>query len=114
MAGVVGQPLGGFALALGGEGNGAADLDDHVRHRFTHAGDQLVELGQVLGAGAVQFADVQVEHGGAGLVAINGLLNLFVHGHRDVFGEVGRHPLGAIGRHGDDHFFHVFRVQGIV
>ncbi|MOA02412.1 hypothetical protein D3C78_1218630 [compost metagenome] len=114
VAGVVAQPQGAFAFAFRGEGNRAADLDDHVRHGFTHAGDQLVELGQALGALAVQLAHVQVQHGGAGLVAIDGLLYLLFHGQGNVFREVFRHPLRAVGRDGDDYLFHVFGVQGIV
>ncbi|MCY1444102.1 hypothetical protein D9M71_605520 [compost metagenome] len=114
MAGVVGQPLGRLALVFRGEGDRAADLDDHVRHRLAHAGDQLVELGQALGALAVQFAHVQVQYGGAGFVAVDGLLHLLLHGHRNVFREVFRHPLGAVGRHGDDDLFLVLGVQRIV
>ncbi|MNR21174.1 hypothetical protein D3C85_1380610 [compost metagenome] len=114
MAGVVRQPLGRFTVAFRGEGNRTADLDDHVRHGFTHTSDQLVELGQALGALAVQFTHVQVQYGGAGFVAIDRLLYLLVHGQRNVFREIFRHPLRAVRGHGDDHFFHVFRVQGIV
>ncbi|MNQ93791.1 hypothetical protein D3C85_1092730 [compost metagenome] len=50
VAGVVRQPLGRLPLAFRREGDGAADLDDHVRHRLAHPGDQFVELGQALGA----------------------------------------------------------------
>ncbi|MNP42990.1 hypothetical protein D3C76_1367850 [compost metagenome] len=114
MAGVVGQPLGRFAVAFRGEGNRAADLDDHVRHGFAHTGDQLVELGQALGALAVQFTHMQVQDRGAGFIAIDRFLDLLVHGQRDVFREVFRHPFRAVRGHGDDHFFHVFGVQGIV
>jgi hypothetical protein len=49
----------------------AADLDDHLGHRLAHAGDQLVELGQALGTLAVRLAHVQVQHGGAGVSAID-------------------------------------------
>jgi hypothetical protein len=79
VARVVRQPLGGLALALGGEGDGAADLDDHLRHGLAHARDQLVELGQPLAALAVQLAHMQVQHGGAGVVAIHRLLDLLIH-----------------------------------
>jgi hypothetical protein len=47
----------------------AADLDDHVGDGLAHAGDQLVEFGEALGAFAVEFAYVQVQHGGARVVA---------------------------------------------
>ncbi|MNI60986.1 hypothetical protein D3C73_1162290 [compost metagenome] len=114
VTGVVRQPLGRLALPFRGEGDGAPHLDDHVGHRLAHPGDQLVELGQPLGAGAVQLAHVQVQHGSARLVAVDRLLDLLLHGHRNVFREVARGPLWAIGGHCDDHFFHVFRVQGIV
>ncbi|SPA31811.1 conserved hypothetical protein [Cupriavidus taiwanensis] len=114
MAGVVRQPLGLLAVILRRERDRAADLDDHVRHRGAHAGDQFVELGQALGALAVEFAHVQVQHGGTGVVAIHRLLHLLFHGHRNVFREVLRHPLGAIRGHGDHHLVHVLGVQGIV
>ncbi|MNN84727.1 hypothetical protein D3C81_2019240 [compost metagenome] len=57
---------------------------------------------------------MQVQNGGAGVVAFRGLVDLLLHGDRDVFRKVGRHPLGAVRRHGDDHLVHVFHVQGIV
>ncbi|MND82664.1 hypothetical protein D3C80_745040 [compost metagenome] len=114
VAGVIGEPLGRLALPFRREGDGAADLDDHVGHRLAHPGDQLVELGQPLGAGAVQLAHVQVQHCGTRLVAVDRLLDLLLHGHRNVFREVAGGPLWAIGGHCDDHLFHVFRVQGIV
>ena len=66
------------AVGLGREGDRAADLDDHVRHGLAHAGDQLVELGQALAALAVEFAHVQVQHGGAGVVAVDRLLDLLL------------------------------------
>jgi hypothetical protein len=52
----------GRAVGFGREGDRAADLDDHVRHRGAHAGDQLVELGQALAALAVELAHMQVQH----------------------------------------------------
>ncbi|MNO54520.1 hypothetical protein D3C76_449940 [compost metagenome] len=112
--GVVAQPLGRFAFAFGRKGNRATHLDDHVRYRFADPGDQFVELGQALGAGAIEFAHVQVEHRGARFIAVDCLLHLLIHGDRDVLREIIRHPLGAIGRHGDDYLFHVFRVQRVV
>ena len=41
---VVVQPLGLLALALGREGDRAADLDDHLGHGFLEASDQVVEV----------------------------------------------------------------------
>jgi hypothetical protein len=114
VARIVRQPQGGFAIAFRREGNRTADLDDHVRHGFTHTGDQLVEFRQALGTLAVQFAHMQVQDCGAGLITFDRFLHLLVHGQRDVFGEVFGHPFRAVRGHGDNHFFHVFRVQGIV
>jgi hypothetical protein len=111
VAGVVGQPLGGFALAFRGERDRAAYLQDHLRAGLADAGQQLIELGQALGALAVLFAHVHVQHGGAGVVAVHRLLDLRVHGHRDVLGEIGRHPLGPVGRGGDDQLLHVLDEQ---
>jgi hypothetical protein len=85
---------GHLAVGLGREADRAADLDDHVGHGLAHAGDQLVELGQALAALAVVLAHVQVQHGGAGVVAVDRLLDLRRHGDRDVLGEVRGNPLG--------------------
>jgi hypothetical protein len=79
VARVVGQPLGVRAFSLGREGDRAADLDDQVRHGLAHAGDQLIELGQALGALAIEFAHVQVQDRGARVVAVHGLLDLRFH-----------------------------------
>ncbi|MCY1371021.1 hypothetical protein D9M69_581480 [compost metagenome] len=57
---------------------------------------------------------MQVQHGGAGFIAFDRFLDLLIHGQRDVFREVFRHPLRAVRGHGNDYLFHVFRVQGIV
>ncbi|MNE17651.1 hypothetical protein D3C80_1106390 [compost metagenome] len=92
MTGVVGEPLGDITIILRGEGNRAADLDDHVRYRFAHAGDQLIELGQSLGALAIQLAHMQVKHSGAGVIAIDRHLDLLFHGDGNLFREVRRCP----------------------
>ena len=102
------------AFGLGREGDRAADLDDHVRHGLAHAGDQLVEHGQALGALAVELAHVQVQRRGAGVVAVHRLLDLRFHRDRDVFRKVRRHPLGAVRCGGDDELVLVFGEQGSV
>jgi hypothetical protein len=89
----------------------AAHLDDHVGHGLANAGDQLVELRQALAALAIKFAHVQMQHGGAGVVAVDRLLDLRFHGDRDVFREVADFELGAVGRHRDDEFFLVLGVE---
>src|SRR4029453_12150158 len=50
------EPLGVRALALGGEGDGAADLQDHLRHGLAEPAEELVELRELLGALAVELA----------------------------------------------------------
>ncbi|MCY1218349.1 hypothetical protein D9M72_302930 [compost metagenome] len=114
VSGVVRQPLGSLAIVFRCKRNRAADLNDHVRHRLAHAGDQFVEHGQALGALAIRFAHMQVQHAGACLIAIDGLLDLRFHGHRDVFGEIFRHPLRTVGGHRDHDLVHVLRVQRII
>ncbi|MNQ78578.1 hypothetical protein D3C85_934930 [compost metagenome] len=111
MAGVVAQPFGDFAVAFRGEGDGAADLQDHLRAGLADAGHQLVGERQALGALAVGFATVHVEHAGAGVVAVDGLLDLRIQGDRDVLEEVGRLPFRPVGSGGDDQFLHVFDKQ---
>ncbi|MCY1240411.1 hypothetical protein D9M72_532580 [compost metagenome] len=108
VAGVVRQPLGCLPVILRREGDRAAHLDDHVGHRGAHAGNQLVELGQALGALAVQFPHMQVQHGGAGVVAVHGLLDLCLHGDRNVFREIGRQPAGGVRCGRDDQRLLVF------
>ena len=102
------------AFSLGREGDRAADLDDQVRHGVAHAGDQLVELRQALGAFAVELAHVQVQHRGAGVVAVHRLLDLGFHADRDVFREVGGNPFGAVRRGGDDKLVLVLGEEGAV
>ncbi|MNZ82478.1 hypothetical protein D3C78_1011760 [compost metagenome] len=114
VAGVIRQPFGRFTVAFRGEGNRAAHLDDHFRYRFAHTGNQFIELGQAFGAFAIEFAYMQVEHSGARFIAVNGLLDLFVHGQRNVFWKVLWHPFRAVRGDGDYHLFHVFRVQRII
>ena len=96
--GVVGEPLRVRAFTFGGEGDRSADLQDHVRHRLAQSGEQLVELRQPLGALAVELADVDVQHGGAGLVAVHRLLDVLVHRQRQVLAEVVQLPLRAVRR----------------
>ena len=114
VARVVGEPLGGRAFGFGREADRAAHLDDHLGHRVAHAGDQLVELGQALAALAVEFAHVQVQHGGAGVVAVHRLLDLLLHRDRDVLGKVGGHPRRRVGRGRDDQGLLVLGIEGAV
>jgi hypothetical protein len=111
---VVGQPPGGVTLLLGREADRAADLQDHVRHAGADARQQFVELGQALGALAVLFAHVHVQHGGAGVVAVDRLLDLVLHADRDVLREIRRHPLGTVGRGSDDQLLLVLGIVGTV
>ncbi|MCY1443102.1 hypothetical protein D9M71_595010 [compost metagenome] len=111
VAGVVAQPLGDVAFGFRGEGDRATDLQDHVRAGFADAGDQFIGEGQTLGALAIGFATMHVEHGGTGVVAVDGLLDLRLERYRDVFREVGRLPFRTVGRGGDDQFLHVFDKQ---
>ncbi|MDT4851550.1 hypothetical protein FQZ97_857340 [compost metagenome] len=111
VAGVVGQPLGDVAVGFRGEGNRAADLEDHPRAGLTDTRQQFIELGQALGALAVFLTYVDVQDGRAGVVAVHGFLDLRAHADRDVFREIGRQPLRAIGRGGNDQLFHVFDKQ---
>ncbi|MCY1558704.1 hypothetical protein D9M68_956620 [compost metagenome] len=54
---------------------------------------------------------MHVEHAGAGVVAVDGLLDLRIQGDRDVLGEVGRLPFRTVRGGGDDQFLHVFDKQ---
>ncbi|MNK97264.1 hypothetical protein D3C87_1175850 [compost metagenome] len=111
---IVREPFGDIAIIFRGEGDRAADLDDHVRHGFAHAGDQLVEHGQTLGALAVQLAHMQVQHRGPGVVAVDGHLNVFFHGDWNFFREVRWNPGRCKRRGGNDQFLLVFGVHGSV
>ena len=113
VARVVVQPLGVGALAFGGEGDRAADLQHHLRHRGAQAIQQFVEHRQALAALAVGLAAMHVQHGGAGVVAVHGLLHLLLHRHRDVVGIAG-HVLGAVGGDLDHQGLLVFGQQGVV
>ena len=54
---------------------------------------------------------MDVQDGGAGVVAVDRLLHLLVDRYRDVFGKVGRHPLGPVRGDGDDQLVLVFGEQ---
>ena len=112
--GVVGEPLGVGAFALRGEGDRAPDLKDHVRDGLAQPAEQLVELGHALGALAVQLTDVDVQHGGPGVVAVDRRLDVLVHGQGQVLGEVGRLPFGAVRCCGDDQLLLRLREEGVV
>ncbi|EDS99882.1 hypothetical protein BamIOP4010DRAFT_6597 [Burkholderia ambifaria IOP40-10] len=114
VAGVVGQPFRVGALAFRRERDRAADLQDHVRHGLAQPAEQLVEFRQPLAALAVEFAHMHVQHRRARVVAVDGLLHVLVHRHRNVFRKIGGHPFGAVRRDRDDNLVLVFRVQRIV
>ncbi|MCY1523477.1 hypothetical protein D9M68_583760 [compost metagenome] len=111
VARVVAEPLGGGTVVLGREADGAAHLDDHLGHARTHAGDQFVEHRQALAALAVGFAHMQVQHGGAGFVAVDRLLDLLFHRDRNVFRKVGGNPPRRIGRGRDDQGLLVLGIE---
>ena len=111
---VVVQPLGLGAIALGREGDRAADLDDHLGARFLEARHHEVVVfdirGEVPGRGV---AHVEMQDPGAGVVAIHRRLDLLVPGHGDV-GRVARQPRRPIRRRGDDQWLHVLGIQRVV
>ncbi|KAF7957155.1 hypothetical protein AWV80_01480 [Cupriavidus sp. UYMU48A] len=113
MTRIVIQPLGGLAFALGRKRDRTADLQHHLGHGLAQASEQLVELGQPLAALTVGLAHMDVQHGGAGVVAVDRLLDLLVHRDRDIV-RVARDPLGAIRRHLNHELFLVLGQQGVV
>ena len=113
VARVVAEPLGRLAVGLGRERNRAADLQDHVGNRIAQAGKQFVEHRHALGALAVRLAHMDVQERCAGVVAVDRLLDLLVHRHRDVAG-VGGNPFGAVRRDLDDQGLLVFGKEGVV
>jgi hypothetical protein len=114
VASVIRQPLGDFTFCLRGEGDRAADLQDQLRNAGADAREQLVEFRQALGALAVLFAYVDVHDSGAGVVAVDCLLDLRRHRYWDVLREVRGHPFRAVRRRGDDQFLLVFGEQRAV
>src|SRR5262249_19078311 len=78
------------------------------------SGEQLVEPGEPLGALAVLLAHVDVQDGGAGVVAVDRLLDVLLHRHRDVLGEVGGQPFGTVRAGGDHELLLVFGPEGSV
>src|SRR5436305_1363427 len=56
-------------------------------------------------------AGMGVQHGRAGVVAVDGLLDLLFHRERDVLRKIRRHPLGAVWRAGDDELLLVLGKQ---
>ena len=111
VTGVVAQPLGLLALALGRERDRAADLHDHLRHGFLQAFEQVVELVEVRGqVPGRRIAHVDVQDGGAGVVAVHRRLDLLIPGDGDV-GSVARQPCRPVGRRRDDQRLHVLGEQ---
>ena len=113
VARVVGQPLGRFALALRRKGDRAADLQDHLGNRRAKALQHFVEQRQSLGARTVRFAAMDMQHSGAGIVAVDRLLDLRRHADRNVV-AVAWQEFGPIGRSGDDQGLLGFGKQRVV
>ncbi|MPN30349.1 hypothetical protein SDC9_177820 [bioreactor metagenome] len=111
MAGIVGQPFGGRAIGFGCKADRPPHLDDHVRDAGTHAGNQLVELGKPLAAATVEFTHMQVQHLGAGVVAVHGFLNLLLHRDGNFAREVLRQPRRCIRSCSDDERLLIFGNQ---
>lgn len=51
--------------------------------------------GQALAAFAIEFANVEVKHGGAGVVAVDGFLDMLFHVDRDILGKALWLPLSV-------------------
>ncbi|MNP16831.1 hypothetical protein D3C76_1092390 [compost metagenome] len=113
VARIIAWPLGNTAR-FRCEGDGAAHLQNHFRHRFTQAMQHFVEHRHALGALAVSLAYMHMQQRGAGVVAINSLLHLLVHAYRNILRKVGRHPFRAVGRNRDDQLVLVFREQRVM
>ena len=96
---VVAQPFRLSAFAFRRKRDRAADLQHHFRHRRAQAIEHLVEDADALGALAIRFAAMDVQHGCSGVVAIDRLLHLVGEGDRNVFREIARQPLRTVGRH---------------
>jgi hypothetical protein len=106
VTGIVAQPFGLLSLTLGRKRNRAADLQDHLRHGFLQASEQVVELvkvrGQVPGG---RVAHMNVQDRGAGVVAVHRGLDLFIPGDGDV-GGVAWQPCRRVGCGCDDQRLH--------
>ena len=113
MAGIVIKPFGGGTFGLGGKADRTADLKQHVRHGRAQPVNHLVKPIEIFGAGAVGFADVEVQHGRAGIIAINSLLDLLGKADRNVI-AVLRHKAGRIWRDLNDERILIFRKQTFV
>ena len=68
----------------------------------------------MLGPRAVFFADVHVEDGRAGVVAVDRLLDMLFHRERNILGEIVGVPFGAVGGDRDDQFVLRFGKQAVV
>jgi hypothetical protein len=56
---------------------------------------------------------MHMKHRGAGVIAIDGLLDLSIHAHRNVV-RIGWQKLGAVGRDLDHQLFLVLGKQAVV
>ena len=112
--GVVVEPLGLGVFGMGREGDRAADLQDHLgngRPQIGHEAIVVVEVARSLARLGV--ADMDVQHRGAGIVAIDRGLDLLVPAQRQVL-DVARQPFRAVRRCRDDQRLHVLGEERVI
>ena len=111
---IVAQPI-DLPVILGViEGDRAANLDDQFGHGFLEAFHHVIEVldlrRELSGRGV---AHVEVQDGGASVVAIHRRLDLLIPGDGDV-SSVARQPRRPIRCRRDDQGFHVLGIQCVV
>src|SRR5580704_7102872 len=104
-----------FFTRLRREGDGAPDLDDHLGHGLAQARNLFVELLEIFRAvTCLRIPDMQVQHRGARVVAIDRLLRLLLPSDRNVFREVAWEPLRPERRDRDDERLLIFWKHRVV